>query len=205
MLYLWPPMPSGCVIPLGQSLLRPGRYWVSTQAHTCMGCLFLRDLVVQDHQPATENVSWNSSIDCGHVSSPGTRAIPEALLANRPGDGGFGDFCNVSFYQSSTKHQQKCVYYPVLHSVKWVWHHAMLLEVGVVLVKAIHFSPTLMLIWVTSETHSHRDLHSLWRRVGVPQTSFRSKTDGDKTWVCPTNTEVSSRLWCLGVYKIYHR
>lgn len=56
---------------------------------------------------------------------------------------------------------KSCSYCPVLLSVIEVLLHILLPKAGIVLGKAVPWSPSLMLNWVMCESHSCKDLYTL--------------------------------------------
>lgn len=64
---------------------------------------------------------------------------------------------------------QSCAYYPVLPPENRVLYHAILPEVGVVLVKLDPWPPGLMLNWIVLGSYSHKELLNLHRYTGCTE------------------------------------
>lgn len=78
---------------------------------------------------------------------------------------GLGIYLVVDFTSGALSSKTKSfVYYIVLCPSlpeNEVLYHTMLLEVGIVLVKAVSWPPRLILNWAMPECHNHHDLHNI--------------------------------------------
>lgn len=69
---------------------------------------------------------------------------------------------------------------------------AVLLKFGKWMVETVLWTSRLALSWFAPESHSHKSLHSLRRRVGLPQGHSKDGTSAAETQVCPIGAQIST-------------
>lgn len=84
------------------------------------------------------------------MSYPGSWVVPETLYTGRPGDGDHEYILNIRFHQPDTTN------FLTIFSFcqgNVVFHDDMLINIMVLLVKAVPWPPRLMLSWITPVSH----------------------------------------------------
>jgi hypothetical protein len=165
----------------------------TANAHTAKGCQLLK----WTHsprllQPVIGDADWNRGL-IGLMSFLALELFQMLCLQAGMGMAAVS-ICllSVRFYHWALSSKAKSLYIntSILPPVNGILLHAMLSNVVIVLVKTVPWLPRLILSWVTSETHSHKNLHSLRDVLGPCHRIWRFKLKQ----VHPTR--VQNCTWC---------
>lgn len=137
-----------CVVPWGHSLTLLNQRVI--KGYNATGCLLLRctHRTISCNQPQIKLARLE-------VSQTVVRCLPLELFQR------FYPQSSLGLGLSVSAQAKVLVYYLVVSLWNGFLFHVMLFKVEAVLVKAVHYPPMLILSWISSESHSSRDLHIL--------------------------------------------